>query len=421
MPGAPGSPRPTSKRARGGGGDDPGRRSAGWEAWSPVQGARGGCGAGSGRLLPADPPQLPRGCSSSPTGLGESPRGVGTPAPTRASGRCGLKQRLRDSLEHRDPLGNTRPDERSEAGQASRRPSAPTRDTASRSRRARGSGTPGPGGAAAAGTGWRASRPPSPPPPPAPAQRRTPARRDDRGGRHSPAAAPGGASGTAHCAVRPPARQAAGEGQRSGRRGTARRGSLRGTCHRAPRPPFRLLRTCSLSGGRRGSSPARWGSPPADPRREGGRKGGRAPVLSGWGCVPPPSPPPRRGRFCLNSASAAPPPALRRGPGARPDGGGGGCRRGMRPRPGAHPVPTPTLTHPSTPRLQDPSSRGRWAHTGDPIPVKSLELGCVAGEELTAGRPGVVWGGVLPPKLWVPSRCGSEASAGWCTVGPSDS
>lgn len=188
--------------------------------------------------------------------------------------------------------------------------------------------------------------------------------------RHSPAAAPGWASGTAHRAVRPPALRAAGEGQRSGWRDTAQRSSLRGTCHRAlgaprPPPPFAFFRTCSLSGGRCSSSPARWGSPPAD-GKEGVAGGGERRSCRAGARVPPPL----RGRVCLNSASAAPPPALRRGPGVRPDGGGGGRRRGMRPHPGAH---TPH-SQAAGPGLQG-RERGGRSTLGTLSRVKSLELG----------------------------------------------
>lgn len=70
MPGAPGSPRPTSKRG-GVGRGDPGRRSEVWEAWSlraQAQGAGGAYGADLGplprRLLAADfqPPKTAVAC-----------------------------------------------------------------------------------------------------------------------------------------------------------------------------------------------------------------------------------------------------------------------------------------------------------------------------------------------------------------------
>lgn len=58
MPGAPGSPRPTSKSA--GGGGDPGRQSEGWEAWSPRAGAQGAGGGSRAAfsLLTSSPPRL---------------------------------------------------------------------------------------------------------------------------------------------------------------------------------------------------------------------------------------------------------------------------------------------------------------------------------------------------------------------------
>lgn len=143
---------------------------------------------------------------------------------------------------------------------------------------------------------------------------------------------------------------------------------------RSSPPPFRLLRTCSLSGGRRGSSPARWGSPPAD-RREGGR----ASVLSGWGPGPATAtdtaPRPglsqlSLGRSSPDSAAGTRRAARRRGRGAPP---------GMRPRPGAHPVP---------PWLQDPSSRGQSAHTRDPEPGKEPGTGVRGERSLRVGRHG---------------------------------
>lgn len=179
------------------------------------------------------------------------------------------------------------------------------------------------------------------------------------------AAAPGWASGTAHRAVRPPALRAAGEGQRSGWRDTARRSSLRGTCHRAlgaPRPPFAFsgLAACLAAA----AAPPRLAG---DPRRlTGGREGGGAPVLSGWG--PRPATAPRPGLSQLSLGRSSPGSAARTRRAARRRG------RGAPPRDAA--PPRCTHSHPQAAGPELPGGeRGGRSTPGTLSPVKSLELG----------------------------------------------
>lgn len=151
------------------------------------------------------------------------------------------------------------------------------------------------------------------------------------------AAAPGWASGTAHRAVRPPALWAAGEGQRSGWRDTARRSSLRGTCHRAlgaPRPPFAFsgLAACLAAA----AAPPRLAGDPL--RLTGRREGERRCCRAG---APRPATAQRPGLSQLSLGRSSPGSAARTRRAAR--------RRGRGAPPGD--AAPPRCTHP-TPRLR---------------------------------------------------------------------
>lgn len=179
---------------------------------------------------------------------------------------------------------------------------------------------------------------------------------------------------------------------------------------RSSPPPFRLLRTCSLSGGRRGSSPARWGSPPAD-GREGRRESAGAVGLEAG------SRHRHRHRAEAGSVSTQPRPLLPRlcgGDPARGQTAGAG---------GAAGDAAPPRCTPGAPQAAGPELWGRSTHTRDPEPGKEPGTGVRGERSLSVGHGRFGKGGA-PTASWVvdahPQRNLIQGSLGH-TVGLQDS